>query len=111
MDFLIVGHTYKDIDAYFICLSRRLWHNNTYMMANLMQSLMESKDLIFIPMFVQEVGDFKDCVKGFLHESTNTLVGLHLFKFYVLDNRWPMMKYKKISINQKWLQPGRVVKM
>lgn len=48
---------------------------------------MESKDLIFIPIFVHEVGDLKNRVKNFHHESTNSLVGLHLFKFYVLDNR------------------------
>lgn len=56
--FLIVGHTYKDIDGYFNYLSKRLWCNNAFVMANLMQNIMDSKKLNFIPNFVQEIGYF-----------------------------------------------------
>lgn len=100
--FLTVGHTHEDIDGCFSYLSRRLWKNNIYDFADLMKSFMDLQSLAFIPEFVQEVGDFKEFIKGYHHKGTNALVGLgemQLFKFYVQDDGWPVMKYKKRCTN------------
>jgi hypothetical protein len=40
--FLVVGHTYEDIDAYFSYLSKLLKQKNTYVLADLMKAFMDS---------------------------------------------------------------------
>ena len=47
--FLLVGHTHKDIDAYFSHLSRNLKNQNSFVVANLMKAFMESQELSFMP--------------------------------------------------------------
>ena len=60
MGFLVVGHTHKDIDAHFSYLSKLLKMKNTYMLADLMKTFMDSqKTTAFILELVQEVADFK----------------------------------------------------
>jgi hypothetical protein len=105
--FLVVGHTHKDIDAYFNYLSKLLKQKNTYVLADLMKAFMDlQKSAVFIPELVQEVADFKSYVRDFHHNGTNKLSGLgkmHLFKFYVEedgeDRGWPVMRYKVIPIS------------
>ena len=102
MGFLVVGHTHKDIDAYFSYLSKLLKMKNTYVLADLMKAFMDSqKTTAFIPELVQEVADFKKFLQGYEHDGANKLIGLgkmHLFKFYVEetgdDMGWPVMRYK-----------------
>ena len=74
--FLLVGHTYEDIDAYFSHLSKTLKSQNTYIVADLMMSFMKSQDLSFIPEFVQEVADFKSYVKGYIRDGEDRISGL-----------------------------------
>jgi hypothetical protein len=50
--FLLVGHTHEDIDAYFSHLSKTLKNRNTFVVADLMKSFMESQEMSFIPEFV-----------------------------------------------------------
>ena len=100
--FLIVGHTYEDIDAHFSYLSKLLKMKNTYVFTDLMKAFMDSqKTTAFIPELVQEVADFKKFLHGYQHDGTNKLIGLgemHLFKFYVEekgdDMGWLVMRYK-----------------
>ena len=100
--FLIVGHTHKDIDAYFNYLSKLLKMKNTYILADLMKAFMDSQKITaFIPELVQEVADFKKFFHGYQHDGANKLIGLeeiHVFKFYVEekgDNMGsPVMRYK-----------------
>jgi hypothetical protein len=40
--FLLVGHIHEDIDAYFSHLSKTLKYKNTFIMADLIKSFMES---------------------------------------------------------------------
>ena len=56
--------------------------------------------------FIQEVGDFKSFVKGYLCSGATRLIGLgemHLFRFYVESDGNPVMKYKKSAIDLRHL--------
>jgi hypothetical protein len=104
--FLLVGHTHEDIDAYFSHLSKTLKSQNTYIVADLMLAFMKSQELSFMPEFVQEVADFKTFVEGYLIDGADVLVGLgnmHLFKFYVDESGWPVMRFKEFAVDQHWL--------
>ena len=104
--FLLVGHTHEDIDAYFSHLSKSLKSKNTFVVADLMKAFMESQELSFLPEFIQEVADFKSFVNGFLCSGTSHIIGLgdmHLFKFFVDNDRVPVMKFKKSAVDSKWL--------
>ena len=104
--FLLVGHTHEDIDAYFSHLSKALKSKNTFVVADLMKAFMESQELSFLPEFIQEVGDFKSFVKGYLCSGATRLIGLgemHLFRFYVESDGNPVMKYKKSAVDSSWL--------
>ena len=103
--FLIVDHTYKDIDAHFSYLSKLLKMKNTYILADLMKAFMDSQETTaFTSEVVQEVVDFKKFLHGYQHDGANKLIGLgemHLFKFYVEekgnDMSWLLMHYKVCS--------------
>jgi hypothetical protein len=83
VEFLVVGHTHEDIDAYFSYLSKLLKQKNTYVLADFMKAFMDSqKSAVFIPELVQEVAYFKSYMRDFHHDGTNKLSGLgemHLF--------------------------------
>lgn len=106
--FLIVGHTYEDIDVHFNYLSKVLKMRNTYVLANLMKAFMEfQKTVAFILEVVQEVVHFKKYVKNFHHNGANSLIRLgnmHLFQFFVEEDKEdcgsPVMKYK-VLLNSK----------
>ena len=103
--FLLVGHTHEDIDAYFSHLSKALKSKNTFVLADLMKAFMQSQDLSFMPEFIQEVADFKSFIHGYQSSGATRLIGLgemHLFKFYVDDDGWPVMRYKKSAIDAQW---------
>ena len=60
LGFLIFGHTHEDIDVHFSYLSKLLKMKNTYVLADLMKTFMDSqKTTAFIPKLVQEFADFK----------------------------------------------------
>jgi hypothetical protein len=107
MGFLVVGHTYEDIDAYFSYLSKLLKQKNMYVLTDLMKAFMDlQKSIVFISELVHEIADFKSYVRDFHHDGTNKLFGLgemHLFKFYVEedggDRGWPVMRYKVLRIS------------
>ena len=94
--FLLVGHTHEDIDAYFNHLLKALKRKNTFVLADLMKAFMQFQDLSFMAKFIQEVADFKSFIHGYQSSGAVCLIGLgemHLFKFYVDDDGWPVMRY------------------
>jgi hypothetical protein len=104
MEFLVVGHTHEDIDAYFSYLSKLLKQKNMYVLADLTKAFMDSqKSAVFIPELVQEVADFKSYVRDFHHDKLFGLGEMYLFKFYVEedgeDRGWPVMRYKVLRIS------------
>ena len=103
--FLLVGHTHEDIDAYFSHLLKALKRKNTFVLVNLMKAFMQSQDMSFMPEFIQEVADFKSFFQGYQSSGAAHLIGLgeiHLFKFYVDDDGWPVMRYKKSTVDAQW---------
>ena len=103
--FLLVGHTHEDIDAYFSHLLKPLKSKNTFVLVDLMKAFMQFQDLSFMPEFIQEVADFKSFIHGCQSSGATHLIGLgemHLFKFYVDDDGWPVMRY----INQLLMRNG-----
>ena len=108
--FLLVGHTHEDIDAYFSHLLKALKSKNTFVLADLMKAFMQSHDLSFMSKFIQEVADFKSFIHGYQSSGVAHLIGLgemHLFKFYVDDDGWPVMRYKKSTVDAQWLSVNR----
>ena len=66
---------------------------------------MQSQDLSFMPEFIQEVADFKSFIYGYQSSGATRFIGLgemHLFKFYVDDDGWPVMRYKKLAVDAQW---------
>ena len=60
--------------------------------------------------FIQEAADFKSFIHGYKSSGVTHLIGLgemHLFKFYVDNNGWPVMRYKKSAIDAQWLSLNR----
>ena len=58
-----------------------------------------------MPEFIQEVADFKSFIYGYQSSGATRLIGLgemHLFKFYVNDDGWPVMRYKKSAVDVQW---------
>ena len=109
-DFLLVGHTHEDIDAYFSQLSKASKNKNMFVLADLMKAFMQLQDLSFMPEFIQEVADFKSFIHGYQNSSLARLIGLgemHLFKFYVDDDGWLVMRYKKSAVDAQWLPLNR----
>jgi len=108
--FLLVGHTHEDIDGYFSYLSKQLKTTNTFVLSDLMKTFMESQFLSFIPELIQEVADFKSFIKGYAQE----LVGLkemHIFRFFLDNDDWPVFQYKKSALDPDWLPRSSSVRM
>ena len=102
----MIGHTHKDIDAYFSHLSTNLKNHNLFVVADLMKAFMESQELSLMPEFIQEVVDFKSFVKGYIRDGPAKLIGLrdmHLFKFFMDDKGWSLMLYKESTVDLHWL--------
>ena len=71
-------------------------------------------NVAFILELIQEVANFKEYLHGFQHDGPNKIVGpanMHLFRVYVDDQGWPVMRYKKRLTDQLWLPPGKPVRM
>ena len=108
--FLLVGHMHEDIDAYFSHLSKAVESKNTFVLADLMKTFMQNLDLSFMPEFIQEVADFKSFIHNYQSIFAARLIGLgemHLFKFYVDNDGWPIMRYKKSIVDAQWLPFNR----
>ena len=59
-----------------------------------------------IPHFIEEVPDFQTFVEGYLGTSGDFFEGHSLcqqFKFYMDSTGWPLMEYKNLCTNPKWL--------
>ena len=109
INFLIVEHTYEDIDALFGRWSSRLKTNNYPTLPRLMKSFMDTEKHPVIPHLIEEVPDFKAFVHGYLGTSGDFLEGhsrSQQFKFFKDSNGWPLMEYKNLCTDDKWLPEG-----
>ena len=99
---------HEDIDAYFSHLSKALKNKNMFVLADVMKAFMQSQELSFMPKFIQEVADFKSFICSYQSSGVAHLIGLremHLFKFYVKNDGWPNIRYKKSVVDAHRLSP------
>ena len=71
-----------------------------------MKSFMERKSYPVIPHLIEEVPNFKKFVEGYLCTGRDALTrhtNAQQFKFYRNANGWPLMHYKLLCIDNKWL--------
>jgi hypothetical protein len=97
INFLVVGHTYEDIDAMFGRWSYKLRANDYPTLPMLMKLFMDTEKQPSIPHLSDEVPDFKAFVGGYLCSSNDALQGhtnIQQFKFYRDGNGWPLIQYK-----------------
>ena len=71
-----------------------------------MKSFMDTESQPVISHFTEEVPNFKKFVEGYLCTGPIALTGhtnAQQFKFYQNGNGWPLMQYKLLYTNNKWL--------
>ena len=105
LGFLMVGHTHEDIDALFSRFSEKLRKKTTFTFPHLMKLFNECVTMQPAPFLLQKVANFKDFVKGCLHDGADSLVGHSKplqFRFYMSDGI-PLMQYKIHPKNVDWL--------
>ena len=106
INFLIVGHTHNNIDAFFGKWSYKPRGTDYSTLPLLMKSFLDTESQRVIPHLIEEVPDFKKFVEGYLCIGCDALVGhtnAQQFKFYKNANGWPLMQYKLLCIDNKWL--------
>ena len=103
---MIVGHTHDDNDALFGRWSYKLRGIDYPTLSLLMKSFMDTKSRPVIRHLIEEVPDFKKFVDGYLCCGRDALIrhtNAQEFKFYRNANGWPLMQYKLLCTNNKWL--------
>ena len=106
INFLIVGHTHEDIDALFGRWSTRLKTRDYPTLPLLMKSFMDCETEPVIPHLIEEVPNFKAFVEGYLGRGGQNLEGhskMQQFKFHMDPSGWPVMEYKHMCTDKKWL--------
>jgi hypothetical protein len=103
VSFLLVGHTYKDIDATFGRWSMKLHENDYPTIPSLMKSFMlvNLKSYKIILSLIEEVPTSKDFIKPFIARGRDKLIGHtwgQQFKFSMQDGE-PIMQYKILCTN------------
>jgi hypothetical protein len=66
-----------------------------------MRAFMILHERLFIPQLIQEIPDFKSCLK----DGPELLIGhtnMHLFRFFVDFSSWLVMQYKVSPIDLVW---------
>jgi len=115
MNFLIVGHTHEDIDAMFGRWSKSLKTASFETIPRLMKFFIDVESLPVIPHLIEEVPDFKKFMQRYLGTGGDFLEGhsaAQQFKFYRHSSGWPLMEYKHLSTDKKWLpEHGRAIRL
>ena len=104
--FLIVGHLHEDIDALFGRWNTRLKTKDYPTLSLLMNSFMDCETEPVTPHLIEEVPDFKSFVEGYLGRGGQYLEGhskMQQFKFHMDPSGWPVMEYKHMCTDKKWL--------
>ena len=97
MSFLMVGHTYDDIDASFGRWSMNSHKEDSPTIPLLMKSYMDLENVPVIPHMIEEVPNFKAFIKPYMLKGGDRLVGhtkAQQFRFYIRDDGLPAMQFK-----------------
>ncbi|KAL3695044.1 hypothetical protein R1sor_008695 [Riccia sorocarpa] len=92
VNFLMVGHTHEDIDAFFSKVSARTINKDVLTLPTLMAEIWESEAMHPVPLLLEEVADYKSYVDGFLDklEGHSQPIG---FRFSMANNV-PIYKFQ-----------------
>ena len=110
VNFMIVDHMHDDIDALFGRWSMDLKKDKFPTVPALMKLFIDMDSIPTIPHLIEEVPDFKAFIAGSFVEGNDVLVGHtkpHQLKFYLDSTGCPVMKYKLLCSNVKWLEEDR----
>jgi hypothetical protein len=102
VNFLLVEHTHEDMDTLFRCCSMTLKENDYPTIPYLMKSFIDVQSQPVIFYLIEEFFDFKEYIKDYISKREEVLLGQskdQKIKFYKHDNKWPMMQYKKLCID------------
>ena len=81
----------------------------------LMKSFMDCETEPVIPHLIEEVPDFKAFVEGYLGREGQNLEGhskVQQFKFHMDLSGWPVMQYKHMCTDKKWLpEDGKGIRL
>jgi hypothetical protein len=106
VNFILVGHTYNDIDALFGRWSMSLKKENFPTIPLLMKSFMDVESIPTVFHLIEEVLNFKGYIVGCIAEGDEALEGhtkIQQFKFLVGSNGCPRMNYKILCSDNDWL--------
>ena len=106
VNFMIIGHTHDDIDAFFGRWSMALKKGSFSTILLLMKSFMDVEAVPTIPHLIDEVSNFKKFIEDGIVVGENALLGrtkAQQFKFYIDASGYPMMKYKVLCTDDDWL--------
>ena len=80
-----------------------------------MKSFMDCETEPVIPHLIEEVPDFKSFVEGYLGRGGQFLEGhskVQQFKFHMDPSGWPVMEYKHMCTDKKWLpEDGKGIRL
>ena len=108
VNFMLIGHTYDNIDALFGRWSMALRSFPTIPLL-MKTSFMKNEIVPTIPHLIQEVPNFKKFIADWILDGEESLMGhtkVHQFKFYVDSTGTPVLKYKIYCHNENWLPKG-----
>ena len=94
MNFMLVGHTYEDIDALFGQWSMRLHKHDYPIVPLLMKSFMDGKSIHVSLHLIEEVLNFKGFINSCIYKKGEALEGhttTQEFKFYRNPFSWPLV--------------------
>ena len=115
VNFMIVGHTYNDIDALFGRWSMQLKKENFPTVPALMKLFIDVDSTPTVAHLIEEVPDFKSFIAGAFVDGGDILVGHtrpQQVKFYLDSFGCPVMKYKLLCTDGNWLgEDGRGIKL
>ncbi|KAL3690511.1 hypothetical protein R1sor_016820 [Riccia sorocarpa] len=105
VNFLMVGHTYEDVDALFSKVSAQTMHKDVLSLPALMAEIWDSEIMHPVPILLEEVADYKSYVHGFLKplEGHSKPLG---FRFSMVNNV-PVYKYQRF-VDGPWIHEAGV---
>ena len=97
VSFLMVGHTYDDIDVSFGRWSMKLDEEDFLTILLLMKSYMDLDHMPVIPHMIEEIPNFKAFIKPYMLKGGDRLVGYtktQQFWFHMRNDGAPTMQFK-----------------
>ena len=105
MSFLMVGHTYDNMDASFCGWCMKLYEEDFPTIPLLIKSCIDLDNVPVIPHMIEEIPNFKAFIKPYMLKGGERLVGhtkTQQFRFYMKDDGVPAMQFKLLCTTLNW---------